>query len=671
MANAAAIAAALHVSERAIHLRAAKEGWSFEEEKLAGGGKRRLFRDDQLPATVQRALGIAVTNLPARVDAADLKDHQRRRMEARASVLALVDHYVSIEGMTRAKAIEAVVARARARTLPPLLQDQVGVANARANDTRTLTRATLFNWLKARDRANGDVVGLATSAPAESPPPAWASTFMQFYGRPSKPNLTDVLAAWPAGEPAPTYDQARRFLKRLDAVTRNAGRLGPRALKSLKAYTIRDVSNLWPGAVFIGDGHTFKAEVAHPIHGRPFRPEITAIIDVYSRRWVGWSAALAENTWSVADALRHAVTTSTCCDIFYYDNGAGAKNATWDDDVTGIITRLGITKLHSAPWSSQARGVVERFHSTVLHRVARALPTYTGQRMDKEARQVAFKLTRREIAAQRPSKLLMSWPAFLDLIEGARQAYNARPHSSLARVVDPVSGRRRQATPDEAWAVAVAAGWNAEPIAAAEARELFRPAATRIVNRGTVALFNNVYFHAALEPLHGEEVTVAFDIHDAHLVQVRARDGRFVCDAEWNANARDYVPIAFAERARQQRIEGRLRRINVHRDEAIAEGLPMLTLSAIASPPAPEVTAAATAAQAKLEAEFAAPEPAPLVEETGAARFARARRIAAAVDAGEAVAEIDRAWLERYRRLPEFRAYETLYRDFGDDALTA
>lgn len=142
MADAAAIAVALGAYEGTIRRRAEREGWPFIIAALQSGHKYRDFIVERLPATVQCALGIAVTNLPARVDAADLKDHQRRRMEARASVLALVDHYVSIEGMTRAKAIEAVVARARARTLPPLLQDQVGVANARANDTRTLTRAT-------------------------------------------------------------------------------------------------------------------------------------------------------------------------------------------------------------------------------------------------------------------------------------------------------------------------------------------------------------------------------------------------------------------------------------------------------------------------------------------------------------------------------------------------
>ena len=664
MADAATIGAALGVYEGTIRRRASCEGWAFEIASRPSGHKYRDFDERNLPPEIQRKLGIRPST-PAFAGAgtADLKDYQRRHLEARLAILHYLDE-LALQADTFAQAVAIFLAQQAAGALPPDVARQAPIANARPRGgPAKISRATLFLWVAM---AKKGLAALATKAAPEAPVQAWADTFMRLWARPSKPNLSECLDAWPVTEPKPSYDQARRFVKRLDALTRNAGRLGPRALKSLKAYTIRTVENLWPGAVFIGDGHTFKAEVAHPIHGRPFRPEITAILDVKTRSWVGWSAALSENTWSVADALRHAVTNSTCCDIFYYDNGAGAKNATWDADVTGIVTRLGITKLHSAPWSSQARGVVERFHSTVLHRVARALPTYTGQRMDKEARQAVFKLTRRELVARSPSKIVMSWPAFLELIERARQAYNARPHSALARIIDPVSGRRRHQSPDDAWSAAVAAGWNAEPIAAAEARELFRPATTRTVSRGTVALFNNVYFHPALEQLHGEEVTVAFDIHDAKSVQVQMPDGRFVCDAEWNANARDYVPVAFAERARQQRIEGRLKRLEVHRAEALAEGTPNLTLVAAAAPEPLALTAEQAAAHAKLVAEFEQPPAAePDPDSEMRRRIWRALCLRQQTDAGEAIAETDAAWLERYVKLPEFSALSRMYDDFG------
>ena len=36
---------------------------------------------------------------------------------------------------------------------------------------------------------------------------------------------------------------------------------------------------------------------------------------------------------AVADALHHAVNSTTCCGIFYYDNGSGAKSKLQADDI--------------------------------------------------------------------------------------------------------------------------------------------------------------------------------------------------------------------------------------------------------------------------------------------------------------------------------------------------
>lgn len=385
----AAAAKAIGVSRRilphtdtGIRNLAESNAWPFRERQGRGGG--REYPLAALPEKFRKALARATLNAstpavvaevePLAIDgprAEDLKTAQRDTMEARAVLLAEIDR-LTMGGMTQEEAIDALVKGAAAGLLRPDLQTRVGQANARGglSGARTLSRRSLMRWRSAMRRAGGNVVALATAGRPEAPIPEWAGTFMRLYGRPQKPSIAEVLDDyWPEGVEKPSYDQARRFLKRLDAVTRNKGRMGPKALQQLKAYTARDVSELWPGAVFIGDGHTHKARVANPLHGQPFRPEVTSILDVYTRKWVGWSAALSENTWAVADALRHALTTETCCDIFYYDNGSGAKNKTWDDDCTGLAARLGFTKLHSAPWGSQARGVVERFHSSVLHRV--------------------------------------------------------------------------------------------------------------------------------------------------------------------------------------------------------------------------------------------------------------------------------------------------------------
>ncbi|MBF0095658.1 MAG: hypothetical protein HQL34_14070, partial [Alphaproteobacteria bacterium] len=156
---------------------------------------------------------------------------------------------------------------------------------------------SLYRWIGDRTAASSPAA-LAPKAVPEADIPVWASAFITLYQRPTQPGIAEVLddKNWPTDVAKPSYDQARRLVKSMDAVSRNMGRMGLRALRAFKAFRARDVSKLWPGAAFIGDGHTFKREVAHPVSGRPMRPEVTVILDIFTRKWVGWSLDLAENT---------------------------------------------------------------------------------------------------------------------------------------------------------------------------------------------------------------------------------------------------------------------------------------------------------------------------------------------------------------------------------------
>ena len=89
----------------------------------------------------------------------------------------------------------------------------------------------------------------------------------------------DACNAWSAAE-RPSIHQVRRFLDKLGTVTRERGRMGPRELKNIQPFIRRDFSHLEPNDIWTADGHCYDAEVQHPLHGRPFRPEITAILDI-------------------------------------------------------------------------------------------------------------------------------------------------------------------------------------------------------------------------------------------------------------------------------------------------------------------------------------------------------------------------------------------------------
>lgn len=573
--------------KRAIQIKAKKEGWQGVKK-----GNGIVYPVSVLPPEAQDALrkraikarsselvAQAAATAVAQIDPTNLKTYQRDTMQARAAILAHIDALV-LDGASQSKAINTVVAMAKDGTLPAELAELVLVANARAGNSarakggRTLSRTTLYDWLKARELAGGKAVALAPAAPAEDPIPEWAGPLMDLYARPTKPSLAwavEELGKKLRADLVPSYDQARRFLLKLDTITRNAGRMGPRSLKSYRAYVARDTSELWPTAVYVADGHCFDAEVAHPRHGRPFRPEITSVVDVYTRRIVGWAVGLSENKWDVSAAAVRAFTTCGVCDIWYADNGPGFNNRLWDDELTGLVARLSITKKNSLPYNSQARGVIERLHQTVWVTAAKRLSTYMGAAMDGEARQRSFKRTRKDIALAGSSRLLMDWSDFAEFCEHLVGAYNDHPHSELPKTRDPVTGRKRHMSPNEMWADAEAKGWKADVVSDAEADDLFRPYERRQTRRALVELFGNSYFAPALEGFHGEDVMVGYDVADASRVWVRALDGRFITVAKFEGNKASFFAKSVAEQAREQRALGRLKRNDAHRAEIMAE----------------------------------------------------------------------------------------------------
>ncbi|WP_321933913.1 Mu transposase C-terminal domain-containing protein, partial [Burkholderia cenocepacia] len=77
-------------------------------------------------------------------------------------------------------------------------------------------------------------------------------------------------------------------------------------------------------------------------------------------------------------------------------------------------------------------------------------------------------------------------------------------------------------SPNEAWAMHVANGWQPDTLDERDARTVFRPRIKRTVARGEVRLLNHHYSNPELLEFHGEEVQVAYDINDARFVWIYA-----------------------------------------------------------------------------------------------------------------------------------------------------
>jgi len=597
--------------------------------KRAGRGGGREYHYTLMPDGLRLALeGREIRNsMKSRHEAAVARDQQmmdalrthslspraRAAMEARAEVLASIEGYAISKGQMRAWGIkkfllaqkelgerqeiearrdagEILTDREATSLAQPLLisaadgfqlvPERLITANDRKN-CAAIGRTQIYAWFKERDVRG--VAALAPVPPKTKAPihPGFAG-FLKFYARPSKPTATDALNEYlktnPPSEQQISLSQVRHILRnRLNNIEKNVGREGLLTLRSRLAYVTRITDGMLPTTIYTADGKTFDAEVADPVTKRPIRPEITTVMDVATRKIVSISLDRSENQRTVAEALRRGCVEHGICAIFYVDRGAGYKNQAMDADVSGLMGRLGITKMHAAPYGSQAKGLIERPNNTVWDTLAKRLPTYMGRDMDKEASDKIHKLTRKDIAEFGHSRLLPSWQEFVRLCLAMVEEVNAKEHRSLPKFIDPATGRQRHMSPNEAWDAHISDGFSPIAVEPDEADDLFRPYEIRTVRRCEVNWNGNTYFDNALNPYHETKVMVGYDYHQADKVWLREFDvttgqpGRLICVARFMANAERYVPLSYEQKALETRAKGQKKRLQNKVDRVDAQ----------------------------------------------------------------------------------------------------
>lgn len=504
-----------------------------------------------------------------------LKDWQRRRMDARLAVLRYIERVEEelaakphprwkLRAPTRDRAILLVCADAVTGSLPEDIQALLPIANARAGQSgvRTLSRRTLQRWAAEAKQGFDHLAPKAKVWVA----PAWLPQLLDFYRRPQKPSLSSCVVllagSLPAGAKVPSIDAARRALAKIGAVEREKGRMLPRELKTQKPFRRREKPE-FPFDVLIADGHTFDAEVAHPLTGAPFRPEITTVVDVCTGRVVGWSAWEKECSWAVIDALRQAILLGGVPCIFYSDNGPGYINAR----MGALEVRLGFQHHTGIPYNSQARGVIERLQKSLwVELCAKSFSTYVGASMDREARQIVFKATRKG------EPVLPSWRTFVTFMDQCVAALNDRPSRACPKGLGE-DGRKRHLSPAAFWRQHESLGWKPEGLPLT--LDDFRPEEIRTVQRGEISLFGNRYFSGELAELNKDQVRVAFDIHDASRIWVRTMEGELICEAGFQANTTAYFPKPYVETLREQRKDGQRKRLEAKATRVLGEEAPL------------------------------------------------------------------------------------------------
>lgn len=336
------ISRGLAISKRAAEIRAQRELWPYLDQ-IVRGGRKRFYPLATLPEEVQRAVALysnvaaagpvmaPVVDDPGQssssgtffrepiqpnsfgrrhpvsaaptatgglstgggrdltvILSADLTDAQRLQRDARHGVLSALRRLQVESGCSQQAAITTLLTSAKVGALNPQLDKmlQLAVDRRGQGDRRYPSGRTLKRWLVAADLA-------PRTSPKQMTAPPWAQHFLAIYQQPEKPALTDAyrqFCATLADDNRPSIHQVRRMLHKIGAVSLQHGRMGARELKNLKPFIRRDFSHLEPNDIWSADGHTFDAEVQHPFHGRPFRPEITVFVDIATGRARWWRA---------------------------------------------------------------------------------------------------------------------------------------------------------------------------------------------------------------------------------------------------------------------------------------------------------------------------------------------------------------------------------------------
>ncbi|EDV9776655.1 DDE-type integrase/transposase/recombinase [Salmonella enterica subsp. enterica] len=513
-----------------------------------------------------------------------LTENQRQVADARAALVREVFLLEDQGNIGRLKAINYVVSKARSGELPPLLQAAAVTANAKRGSGRTISRDPLYQWVLKYSQAQNAAERLLLLAPGKREEMkveeiSWLADFLAQYrqsnGRPMTEAYEDFVAEWNrrhAEEPymlqiIPSYDAIRRVMKKLPEVTKQKGRVTGSEYRQLEGFTRRDWLQMPVNYVWIGDGHGMKLKCAHPIHGRPFSPEVTFVIDGATRFVVGWSMDLAENVFAVAGAIQHGIRNHGKPFIYYSDNGSGETADVLDKEVVGILPRLGVNHPTGIAGNPQGRGIIERLNRTLPMRIARKYRTYFGKGADRETLrklnrdlrsafntlQQGKNLNAKQRAAMRD---LPSWSELCEAVREGVEWYNNRPHSELpmkanGKHFSPAEYRKKRLAEEDT---------EIEWLSDVELRDMFRPMVEKPVRRCEIHWLNNIYYAPELRDEHGRKVLISYDIHDASKITVRRLDGSFICEAVWNGNKRAAFPVTAEYHKHQQRIKGMRKR---------------------------------------------------------------------------------------------------------------
>lgn len=240
----------------------------------------------------------------------------------------------------------------------------------------------------------------------------------------------------------PCYDTVRQYLNSLPAAMKVVGREGERGFNNkIEPFLQRDFESIPVNQIWVADHRifdVFRYNDCFP-HERPMsalRVWHTMILDMRSRKLVGWAFCSNPSSQSIASALHMAIAEHGLPKIFYVDNGkdfkkVGKQGSETAREVDGLVRQLGIKVQYCIPAHPQSK-LVESFFSGQSRRFDALFGNaYAGRKpsLRPEACQNLLDLHKKWLKGEIPTTPLQPASDFIELAEQWFREYNDRPHS--------------------------------------------------------------------------------------------------------------------------------------------------------------------------------------------------------------------------------------------------
>lgn len=192
----------------------------------------------------------------------------------------------------------------------------------------------------------------------------------------------------------PSYETVRNLLENVPAPIKTLALKGRRKYDEIFApYIRRGYTDFEAGEILVSDHALHDVLVQNDLFDakdrQHMRLRFTGLLDMRSRKFVGYAWSQEGSSRSITTCFRHAVQRFGAPRLLYCDNGKdyqkvgrGARGGVWDvqdlsPETLGVIARLGIDIQYCRPFHPQAK-LIERANNTLHQRFDRRFLTYTG-----------------------------------------------------------------------------------------------------------------------------------------------------------------------------------------------------------------------------------------------------------------------------------------------------